>query len=87
MNVVAGKATIEKMVEERAESEEKKRKIRLIDEGVKRMYFPKGSGLGETLNFGEYQGCRFGDVYMKDPAYAEWATTIEKPRGWNFKCF
>ena len=85
--VVAGKATIEKMVEERAESEEKKRKTRLIDEGVKRMCFPKGSDPGETLNFAEYQGCRLGDVCMKDPAYAELATTIEKPRGSNFKCF
>ena len=38
MNVVAGKATIEKMLEERAGSEEKKRKIRLIDERIKRMW-------------------------------------------------
>ena len=87
MNIVAGKATIEKMAEERAENEEKKRKIRLIDEGVKRKYFPKGSGPGETLNFGAYQGCRFGDVYMKDPSYAKWARTIEKPKGWKIKCF
>ena len=32
----------------------KKRKIRLIDEGVQRKYFPKGSGPGETLNAGAY---------------------------------
>ena len=61
------------------ESEEKKRNVRLIDEGVKRMYFPRGSGPRENT-------AGSGMCTSKDPSYAEWATTIDKLRGWNFKC-
>ena len=43
MNIVAGKATIEKMVQQRAENEKKKRKIRLIDQGVQRKNCRKGA--------------------------------------------
>ena len=48
-NIVAGKATIEKLVEERASEKERKKKVRLIEEGVRRKFFQQGSGLGDIL--------------------------------------
>ena len=35
-SIVAGKATIEKLVEERAFEKERNRKVRLIEEGIRR---------------------------------------------------
>ena len=67
-NIVAGKATIEKPVEERAFEKEGKKKVRLIKEGVRRKFFQRGSGLGDILNFGMYEGWRFGDVYICHPS-------------------
>ena len=84
-NIVAGKATIEKLVEERAFEKERNRKVRLIKEGIRRMYFQKDSGLGDILNFGMYEGCRFGDVYNCHPTYGEWATDQLKPKMWKLK--
>ena len=66
-NIVAGKATIEKLVEERAFEKERKKKVRLIKEGIRRKFFQQGSGLGYILNFGMYEGWRFGDVYICHP--------------------
>ena len=46
---MAGKATIERLVEERAVEKERKRKVRLIKEGIRRKYFQAGSGPGDVL--------------------------------------
>ena len=82
-NIVAGKATIEKLVEERAFEKERKKKVRLIKEGVRRKFFQQGSGPGDILNFGMYEGWRFGDVYICHPTYGNQA----KPMMWKLKCF
>ena len=63
-SIVAGKATIEKLVQERTFEKERNRKVRLIKEGIRRKYFQKDSGAGDILNFGMYEGWRFGDVYI-----------------------
>ena len=54
MNIVAGKATIEKLLGERAGGKERKGKLRLIREGIKRQYFQARSGPGDVRNFGLY---------------------------------
>ena len=86
-NIVAGKATIERMVEERAFEKERKKKVRLIKEGIRRKYFQQGSGPGDILNFGMYEGWRFGDVYICHPTYGEWAVDHTKPKMWKLKCY
>ena len=75
-NIVAGKATIEKLVEERTFEKERKKKVRLIKEGIR-----------DILNFGMYDGWRFGDVYICHPTYGEWAVDQAKPKMWKFKVF
>ena len=45
-NIVAGEATIERLVEERAFEKERKRKVRLTEEGIRRKYFQQGSTWG-----------------------------------------
>ena len=84
-NIVAGKATIGELVEERAF--EKERKVRLTEEGVRRKFFQQGSGLGDILNFGMFEGWRFGDVYICHPTYREWAVHQAKQKMWKLKCF
>ena len=86
-SIVAGKATIEKLVEERTFEKERNRKVRLIKEGIRRKYFQKDSGAGDILNFGMYEGWRFGDVYICHPTHGEWATDQPKPKMWKLKCF
>ena len=86
-NSVAGKATIEKLVAERVFEKERTRKVRLIKEGIRRKYFQKDSGPGDILNFGMFEGWRFGDVYICHPTYGEWATDQSEPKMWKFKCF
>ena len=63
-NIVAGKVTIERLVEERVFEKERKKKVRLIKEGIRRKYFQQGSGPGDILNFGMCEGWSFGDVYI-----------------------
>ena len=70
-NIVAEKATIERLVEERAFKKERKKKVRLIKEGIRREYFQQGSGPGDILNLGMYEGWSFGDVYICHPTYGE----------------
>ena len=86
-NTVAGKATIEKLVEEITFEKERKKKVRLIKEGIRRKFFQQGSGPGDTLNFGMYEGWRFGDVYICHPTYGEWAVDQAEPKMWKLKCF
>ena len=83
---MAGKATIEKLVEERAFEKERNRKVRLMKEGIRRKCFQKESGPGDILNFGMYEGWMFGDVYVRHPTCGEWATDQPKPKMWK-KCF
>ena len=85
-NIVAGKATIEKLVEERTFEKERNRKVRLIKEGIRRKYFQKDSGPGDILNFGMYEGWRFGDVYICHPTHGEWVTDQPKPKMSKLKC-
>ena len=86
-NIVAGKATIEKLVAERRFEKERKKKVRLIKEGIRRKLFQQGSGPGDILNFRMYEGWRFGDVYIFHPTYGEWAVEQAKPKMWKLKCF
>ena len=74
-NIVAERATIERLVEERVFEKETQKKVRLIKEGIRRKYFQQGSGLGDILNFGMYEGWRFG----------EWAVDQPKPKMWKSK--
>ena len=74
-NIVAVKPTIARLVEERAFEKETQKKVRLIKEGIRRKYFQKGSGPGDILNFGMYEGWRFG----------EWAVDQPKPKTWKSK--
>ena len=60
-NLVAGKATIEKLVAERKFEKERKKKVSLIKEGIRRKFFQQGSGPGDILNFGMYE---VGDLEM-----------------------
>ena len=63
---MAGKATIEKPVEERAFEKERKKNVRLTKEGIRRKFFQQGSGPGDILNFGMYKGWRFwGCVHLR----------------------
>ena len=52
---MAGKATIERLVEERAFEKERKKKVRLIKEGIRSKFFQQGSGPGDILNFAMYE--------------------------------
>ena len=81
------KATFEKLVEERAFEKERKKKVRLIKEGVRRKSIQQGSGPGDILNFGMYEGWRFGVVYICHPTYGEWTVDQAKPKMWKLKCF
>ena len=85
-NIVAVKATIEKLVDERRFEKERKKKVRLIKEGISCKFFQQGSP-GDILNFGMYEGWRFGDVYICHPTYGEWAVDQAKPKMWKLKCF
>ena len=77
---MAGKGTIERLVEERVVEKERKRKVRLIKEGIRREYFQAGSGPGDVLNFGMYEGWRFGDVYIGHPTHGEWVEEVNITR-------
>ena len=74
-------------MEERALEKERKKKVRLIKEGIRRKYFQQGSCPGDILNFGMFEGWRFGDVYICHPTYGEWAVDQPKPKMWKLKCF
>ena len=78
---------IEKLVAERKFEKERKKKVRLIKEGIRRRFFQQGSGPGDILNFGMYEGWRFGDVDICHPTYGEWAVDQAKPKMWKLKCF
>ena len=84
---VTGRKMIDKLVEERRFEKERQRKVRLIKEGIKRKFFQQGSGPNDILNFGMYEGWRFGDVYICHPTYGEWAVEQTKPKMWKLKCF
>ena len=66
---------------------ERKNKVRLMKEGIRRKFFQQGSGPGDILNFGMYEGWRFGDVCICHPTYGESATDQPKPKMWKLKCF
>ena len=87
MDSVTGRKTIEKLVDERRFEKERQRKVRLIKEGIRRKFFQQGSGPNDILNFGMYEGWRFGDVYICHPTYGEWAVEQTKPKMWKLKCF
>ena len=84
---VVGRKTIDKLVDERRFEKERQRKVRLIKEGIRRKFFQQGSGPNDILNFGMYEGWRFGDVYICHPTYGEWAVEQTKPKMWKLKCF
>ena len=77
---VVGRKTIDKLVDERRFEKERQRKVRLIKEGIRRKFFQQGSGPNDILNFGMYEGWRFGDVYICHPTYGEWAVEQTKPQ-------
>ena len=52
MYTVAGKTAIEKMVGERVREMENKRKVELIQEGVRRRYFQAGAGQKMSFSVG-----------------------------------
>ena len=58
-NIVAGKATIEKLVAERKFEKERKKKVSLIKEGIRRRYYQQGSGPGDILRGGDLEMCTF----------------------------
>ena len=66
------------MVEERVKKMEKRRKVELIKEGIRRKDFQAESRPGDVLNFGKYAGWSFAEVYMKDSSYAEWPLGLDK---------
>ena len=84
---VVGRKTIDKLVDERRFEKERQRKVRLIKEGIRRKFFQQESGPNDILNFGMYEGWRFGDVYICHPTYGEWAVEQTKPKMWKLKCF
>ena len=84
-NSVAGKARIEKLVEERTFEKERKKKVRLTKEGIRRKFFQQGSGPVDILNFGMYEGWRFGDVYICHLPHGEWAVDQAKPKNVEVK--
>ena len=84
---MVGRKTIEKLVDERRFEKERQRKVRLIKEGIRRKFFQQGSGPNDILNFGMYEGWRFGDVYICHPTYGEWAVEQTEPKMWKLKCF
>ena len=84
---IAGRKMIDKLVDERRFEKERQRKVRLIKEGIRRKFFQQGSGPNDILNFGMYEGWRFGDVYICHPTYGEWAVEQTKPKMWKLKCF
>ena len=84
---MVGRKTIDKLVDERRFEKERQRKVRLIKEGIRRKFFQQGSGPNDILNFGMYEGWRFGDVYICHPTYGEWAVEQTKPKMWKLKCF
>ena len=71
---------------ERRFEKERQRKVKLIKEGIKRKFFQQGSGPNDILNFGMFEGWRFGDVYICHPMYGEWAVEQTKPKMWKLKC-
>ena len=87
MGIDVGKAGIERMEEERVKKMEKRRKVELIKDGIRRMYFKTEGGPGGVLNFGKNAGWRFADVYMKDASFAEWALGLDKIKMWKLECF
>ena len=84
---MVGRKTIDKLVDERRFEKERQRKVRLIKEGIRRKFFQQVSGPNDILNFGMYEGWRFGDVYICHPTYGEWAVEQTKPKMWKLKCF
>ena len=84
---INGRKMIDKLVDERRFEKERQRKVRLIKEGIRRKFFQQGSGPNDILNFGMYEGWRFGDVYICHPTYGEWAVEQTKPKMWKLKCF
>ena len=54
MGIEVSKAGIERMWEEMVKKMEKRRKVELIKEGVRRKYFQAESGLVVVLNFRKY---------------------------------
>ena len=86
-NIVAGKATIEKLVAERKFEKERTKKVRLIEEGIRRKFFQQGSGPGDILNFGIF--LRFGDLectfvilFMRNGLLIR----LSRKCGWKLKC-
>ena len=77
---VAGRKVIDRLVEERRFEKERQRKVKLIKEGIKRKFFQQGSGPNDILNFGMYEGWRFGDVYICHPTYGEGRLSKPNPR-------
>ena len=58
-----------------------------MEEGVRRMFFKKGSGPDGVFNFGKHEGQTFATVYMKDKSYVEWTLQQDKCWMWKLKCF
>ena len=56
MGIEVGKAGVERMVQERVQKTEKRRKEELIKGGTRKKHLPAESGPGDVLNFGTHAG-------------------------------
>ena len=65
----------------------RKRKVRLIREGIRRKFSQKDRGPGDILNSGMHEGWRVGYVYICHPTHGEWETDQRKLKMWKLKCF
>ena len=85
--VAASRAAIEKAVREKGDEMERKRKVEVIREGVRRRYFRESSGPEDILDCGIHSGRKFEDVYLDHKSYAQWVLELGQPHMWTLRCF
>ena len=85
--VAASRAAIEKAVREKGDEMERKRKVELIREGVRRRYFRENNGPEDILGCWIHSGRKFEDVYLDHKSYAEWVLDLGQPHMWTLRCF
>ena len=81
--VAASKTAIEKAVREM----DRRKKIELIREGVRRRYLRENSRPEDVLDCGIRSGRKFEDVYLDHESYVKWVLELGQPHMWSLRCF
>ena len=58
---------------------ERKRKIELIREGVRRRYFQENNRPEDVLDCGVHSGRKFEDVCLENESYVTWVLELKRP--------